>query len=287
MTDLLELGEIAQADEEIAAHAALAEQLRDPGHRWYAAVWRATRAQFEGRFDDAERLAGEALELGSRLFETEAAQCHTVQMFFSLNDRGRAAELEQMIQHWGEEITSVPGWHAAAAMLYSELDRPADARRELDAIAGDGFRGLPRDNTWLPALACAAEATAFLGDAARAEQLYELLLPYDTRNVVAVEGWICLGSAERLLGLLAAVMRRWQESETRFEQALKLNKRMGARPWLARTQLQYAEMLLRREDKSGRAAALLEAAGATARELGMSRVLERSLHAQRAVLGTR
>ena len=53
-----------------------------------------------------------------------------------------------------------------------------------------------------------------------------------------------------------------------------MNERLGARPWLARTQLDYARMLLRR-DAAGdgeRARGLLEAALATAREIGMAKV---------------
>lgn len=279
VTDLLELGDIAAADAEIAVHAALAEQLREPAHLWYSAVWHAARAQFEGRFEDGERLAGEALALGRRLFESEAGQCHAVQVFFCRVDRGRAVELEDDFRHFGEEIRTVPGWRAALAQLYSEAGRSREARREFGPLAANDFRDLPRDNTWLPAIACASEACAFLGDASAAEVLYGLLLPYAARNIVAVEGWICLGSAARLLGHLAATMGRWEESEARFEAALELNARMGARPWLVRTQYQYAQMLLRRDEPSdrARAAELVDAAIEAARELGMNSVLERPL----------
>jgi tetratricopeptide (TPR) repeat protein len=279
VTDLLELGDVAAADAEIAVHAALALELREPADLWRAAVWRATRAHLDGRFDEAGRLAGEALAVGRRLFESEATQCHTVQMFFCAIEQGAGAELEDLFRRFGEEVRAVPGWHAATAQLYSELGRKADARRELDSLAANGFQDLPRDNTWLPAIACAAEACAFLGDPRVAEVLHGLLLPYASRNIVAVEGWICLGSAERLLGLLAATMRRFQESEARFEAALALNARMGARPWLARTRYQYARALLERGEPGDteRARVLIDTAIEDARELGMQRVLERAL----------
>ena len=56
---------------------------------------------------------------------------------------------------------------------------------------------------------------------------------------------------------------------------MAMNTRMDARPFLAHTQQQYATMLLTRHQSGDRdkAAALLEAALATARELGM-RALE-------------
>ena len=56
-----------------------------------------------------------------------------------------------------------------------------------------------------------------------------------------------------------------------FEDALAMNARMGARPWLAHTQHQYAVMLLARHQPGDRdkAMALLDEALTTARELGM------------------
>jgi hypothetical protein len=52
---------------------------------------------------------------------------------------------------------------------------------------------------------------------------------------------------------------------------------MGARPWLVRTQVGYAEMLVtrRRRGDRGRARELLRAAGATAAALGMVPVAAR------------
>jgi hypothetical protein len=58
-----------------------------------------------------------------------------------------------------------------------------------------------------------------------------------------------------------------------FEHALAMNERMGARPWLARTQREYSRLLGGREMLSGRerqrAEDLLAAARVTYRELGM------------------
>ena len=60
-----------------------------------------------------------------------------------------------------------------------------------------------------------------------------------------------------------------------------MNARMDARPWLARTQQQYAAMLLARHQSGDRdkAAALLDAALATARDLGMRALEERIIPA--------
>ena len=71
---------------------------------------------------------------------------------------------------------------------------------------------------------------------------------------------------------LAATTERWDDAERHFEQALEFDERIGARPWLARTQHDYAQMLLAR-DASGdtrQAELLFTQASAAYQELGMA-----------------
>jgi len=84
-------------------------------------------------------------------------------------------------------------------------------------------------------------------------------------------GVVCYGAAARYLGMLAATMERWEEAAQHFENALTMNTHMGARPWLAHTQHEYAKMLLARNQPGDReeATALLNVALSTVRELGM------------------
>ena len=79
------------------------------------------------------------------------------------------------------------------------------------------------------------------------------------------------GAAARSLGLAASALGRFGDGERHFEKALELNASIGARPWLARTQSDYARVLLDRDAPGDREKAqeLLDAALATYRELGM------------------
>jgi hypothetical protein len=69
-------------------------------------------------------------------------------------------------------------------------------------------------------------------------------------------------------------MRRWQDAADHFERALAANERLGAAPALARTQLDYAKMLLAKgdDDAGGRVQVLRDEALRSARELGMQRL---------------
>jgi class 3 adenylate cyclase len=82
-------------------------------------------------------------------------------------------------------------------------------------------------------------------------------------------------------------MSRWDEAAQHFEDAIEMNLKMGARPFLARCQQEYAGMLLAR-DKAGdpstslragreKGLQLLNQALEIAQELGMKVVVERAL----------
>jgi hypothetical protein len=71
-------------------------------------------------------------------------------------------------------------------------------------------------------------------------------------------------------------MRRWDDAAAHFEDALAMNTAMGAGPYLAHTQHEYAAMLLcrgRPVDRK-RAFKLLDDALTTAQDLGMRRLVE-------------
>ncbi|HZU77466.1 MAG TPA: response regulator transcription factor, partial [Dehalococcoidia bacterium] len=113
-------------------------------------------------------------------------------------------------------------------------------------------------------LACLADVCVALGDRPRAAVLYELLLPSAGTLTVHVFVAVCEGAVDRRLGLLAGLLERWDAAAVHFEAALRLHEQVGARVWLAQTQREYAELLLRRPSRTpqavDRAHSLLQAA---------------------------
>jgi hypothetical protein len=69
-------------------------------------------------------------------------------------------------------------------------------------------------------------------------------------------------------------MRRFEEAEGHFELAVSQNAKTGAVPWVARSQFDYARMLIRKGDpkEKQRARELAEAAQRVARRLPMERL---------------
>jgi tetratricopeptide (TPR) repeat protein len=162
-------------------------------------------------------------------------------------------------------------------VIYSELGLATDARAEFENLARHDFADLPRDSVWMGTMTYLVDICTFLGDRARADTLYQILLPFAGRNVVVSNAAACYGALSRYLGALATTLERWDDAARHFEDAIAMNARMDARVWLAHTQEQYATMLLARHQSGDRdkAAALLEAALATTRELGMHALEER------------
>jgi len=276
VVDLLELGDVQGADIQIAAASKLAEALQRPIWLWWTSLLRCTRAQLAGHFAEAERLADETLEIGRHGQAENAVNAYWQAMFNIRREQGRLAEVEPSVRRFIELYPRLVAWRAGLALLLVELGREDEARAEFEALAG--LDDLPRDANWLIGVTLLAEVCGALGDGARAEPLYALLEPYAGRNVVVGRAATCNGAASRLLGILAGAMRAWELAEGHFISALAMHERMGARPWVARTQLAYAEMLLARRRRGDRARArdLLSDAVLTADALGMPVVAQRA-----------
>jgi tetratricopeptide (TPR) repeat protein len=267
---LMELGDIAAVDVELEAWELLVEELRQPGQRWNLLFARAIRALLDGRFEEAERLITDALRFGRRAQRSDAVPGFRVQMYILRLELGRLAEAEADIKRSIAEYPLRSVFRSMLAHLYSELGRPVESRQAFDELAVNDFADLPRDNDWLFEMSLLAEVADSLADESRAAILYGLLSPFAGRNVSA-GGDASIGSASRGLGVLASMLRRWDEASRHFEEALERNAAMGARPWVAHTQHDHARMLLRRDDVGDRehAAALLTEALVTSQELGM------------------
>jgi tetratricopeptide (TPR) repeat protein len=229
------------------------------------------RALLAGRPDEADSLAARALGIGARAEAVTARQWYAIQLIAIRRDQGRMGELEGAVRQMVEQYPNPRGYQTALALLLAETGRLDDARAEVSSVA---VNEIPEDGDWLTTMVMLADVAAELRDAARAEQLYELLLPYAEVNVVIALGVVCDGAAARYLGRLAAATGRREEAKRHFEYALKRNAELGAPVCLARTQLDYAHTL--GASRSARARELIASASSTARRLGLEPLARRA-----------
>lgn len=272
---LFELGDIAAVDAAIEKRMSETQRLQ-PVNLYVIAGFRVARALLAGHFAEVEPLAAKVIEFGERA-HTDFYGTLGIQMFTLRREQGRLQEVEPAVEVFVRQHVGTSTWRPGLALIYAELGREQAAWAEFERLAANDFSSIARDGLWSTCIAYLAEVCAYLGDAARAATLYQLLLPYADRNIMVADGVACFGSASRYLGLLATTMTRWEDAERHFEGAMAMNARMGARPWLAHTQDDYAAMLLARGRTGDRekAATLMNDALATARELGMRALEER------------
>ena len=252
VVDLLELGDVQGADVQIAAASKLAEALQRPIWLWWTSLLRCARAQLVGDFDEAERLADATLEVGRHGQAENAVNAYAQAMFNIRREQGRLQEVEPAVRRFIELYPALVAWRAALALLLVELGRMDEARAEFETLAARrpaarreladrrdaARRGVRRARRRRRGRGAVRAARAVRG-------------PQRGRGRAAT----CNGAASRLLGILAAAMRSWELAEGHFISALAMHERMGARPWVARTQLAYAEMLLARRQRGDKARA--------------------------------
>jgi tetratricopeptide (TPR) repeat protein len=280
---LFEAGEVARLDRAMEEHESVVRQIRQPQYTYEQAGFGTMRALLEGRFTDAEQLALQALTLGQRLQLESAEGIFGMQMFMLRREQGRLREVAPIVEMFVQEHSS-SSWKPGLALMYMELGLSDKARTVFEELAVNEFMGIQQDGVWAASITFLVEVCASLGDSDRAEVLYRLLSPYAGYAVVASE-WASFGAASRFLGQLAATMGRWQEAKEHFEEALEMNTRMGARPWLAHSGYQYALMLLARSAPGDieRARILLDEAETISRQLGMRSLETRIADARRQV----
>jgi class 3 adenylate cyclase/tetratricopeptide (TPR) repeat protein len=272
----LESGAVEEAYRCLDEAERLSTELAQPGLRWITAWARVSAPLLAGRLDEAEQLANAALALGRAAGERDASVFFAVQQFAIRFEQGRLGELETSLAGQAASLPGLPMLQLMLALLYVELDRDQEARSTLARFSG-GFPGLARDILAMRSLTLGASVAAHLGDSGVAEMLSNLLTPYADQLVVMV-GTVN-GSVTHYLGMLATTLGRFDEAQARFATAAATHERIEAAPWLARTRLEWARMLLSRHQPGDaeRAGELLGQVMATARDLGLGNVERRAV----------
>jgi hypothetical protein len=286
---LLELGD-PEAFVVFHEAARAAEELRQPHYRWMVQSRQATVALLAGQLAQAEELIGEARALAERIGEPDGWNVAFSQRLELERLRGGRPAVLAMLR--ATVAQTGPGLHQAYR-AWSEVldlvDRLLARGQAEDAMAvvrsrlePMGARALGWQQTWgladgaeLAAAAAAVDADAVAEAAAR---LYQALLPSAAGMVVLGGAVVCREPVAHPLGVLAAVLGRWDQAIGHFHDAIRVGLRLGARPSVARSRCELGRALLARGRPADRAHAerLLRQAADTAGELGMRALAERA-----------
>jgi tetratricopeptide (TPR) repeat protein len=269
-----ELGDYAAARADIAACVPIAARLQQPAQRWLVAIGQACVALFEGNFERVEHFAHAGRSEGQGSLQFDADSAYLTQLALLRLEHGRADEFIIELERGADAYPWYPQLRALLARLYLACGKLDRAQSELEWFAASNFQSaLIAENYATFTYSMLADIVGELRDVDRALRLFELLVPYAERNAMAPPeasaGWIA-----RPLGVLCTVLGRHDEAARYFEEALAAHRRMDARPWLARTHLDYARLLLETDPSSAKAQ--LTAAATIAEPLGMTEVTARA-----------
>jgi class 3 adenylate cyclase len=271
-----ELGDRARADRAVEGLEELGTLRQRLNILWLARMARAMMAILDGRFTTAEALAGETLNLGRQTHGAEVEGVYGMQMFAIRREQSRLSEVAPVMKHFIEENPGETTWLPGFALIAADLGYRDAAQRRLSELARTGF-AMPLDAKRSASLSFISEVAVSLGDREAAQTIYDLMLAYKDMTITAGVATVCFGAASRYLGMLSVALGDFTRAARHFEHALEMNAASGSRPWLAHTQAEYANLLLKIGGRKafGRASSLSEQAWEIAAELDMVRLRKR------------
>lgn len=263
--------EAADADEgrrcqEITS--SLADELRRPLFRWLTGWTAAGRAILEGRVAGALTEIEAARVIGSNLADADiVALTQRCAVLVS------GADVPGISDDLADTVTRnpYPLYIAFLALAQAWDGDTGAARATFEPLVMDQFATVPRDPSWAATLAGAAGVAAELRHRDASTALLRLLEPHTDQLMVGAGA--PFGSVSHYVALLATATRDYDRADAAFAVAAAMHARMAAPAFLARTQTEWARLLLTRRSPGDleQARDLLTQALTTARDLGLAK----------------
>jgi DNA-binding SARP family transcriptional activator len=274
--DLLEAAEVEEAQRERDALDTLAHELRQSLYKHFSAGWEVVWAHMAGEVNKVEPLARRFYDLGIEAQARDTETIYRAQLIALRRREERLPEFISTVQAAVEAHPTLLAWRAVLPLTHLASGDPAAAVAEFEWFAHDRFSRVRRDMFWFTTVCVLAETCTLIRDRARAQELYGLLEPFKERNVQVTQA-ACWGSAQRFLGLLAAVLGRWDQAVAHLEAAIARNEADGNRAAASLVRRDLAKLLVARraEGDLDRAADLLREPLRAAREARTESLLAR------------
>ncbi len=185
------------------------------------------------------------LEIGARIDAPGALAAYGAVLFEIRHHQGRLDEIADLFTQAAADNPAIAALRAAVVSMYCALGRLDEARVLFEPDVANGFVDFPRDIVWTTAITLCADNGVDLGHRQAAQVLYDRLRPF--RDLVAFNNGTVEGAISRSMGRLAHLLGRHEDAETLFRAALSMNERIEAPYWIARTKLDYADLLVHRD----------------------------------------
>ena len=273
---MLGYGELDGFSAEVDGLVTAAASSRVPEALWLADALVALRANVQGRFDDAWEAMDRALATGRRAQLPNAAGVHATQRIMCFAFQGRLGEVVSEIDAFVESDSAGAGWRPLRAVAKLASGDAVAARAEFEDLIAGGFGSADRGVMSRAYLMGLALLCVSLGDRERAPRIYERVAR--RKETWSIDGCIALGPWSLALGALARLCGRPEEAVRHYEEAIRVGRRMGARPIVARGLSLLASLRLSLGvfgDEQAVVGEMLDEAGQGAEELGLADVAAR------------
>ncbi|HEV7735175.1 MAG TPA: AAA family ATPase [Candidatus Binatia bacterium] len=267
---LLAIGEPEAFSSEVDGLATSAAASHVAEGRWLAQALAALRATVQGRFDEARDAIDQAHATGRRAQLPNAAGVHMSQRIMWHALQGRLTPILPEIETFVSDHPGGVGWRPFRALARLESGDVVAARAELDDLMAAGLGPAERGVMARCYLAGIAALCTALRVREHAPAIYERIAR--RADAWSVDGCHTLGPWALVLGALARLCNRPKDADRHLEDAIRLGRRMGSSPIVARAQSRLASLRLSMNptpDERAGIAALLAEAAQTARELGL------------------
>ncbi len=199
-----------------------------------------------GRLEEAEGAAGDALRIGNAVGDPDSTAWYGGQLLAIRWLQRRGDELLPLARDLARS-PDLPlqnqAYDGAVAVLAAEGGHVEEAASAIERLRQGGLVEMPESSTLLVTLFEVIEAAAALGDVDAAADAYARLAPYAALPMIGSLGIVCLGSAERSLGVAARTTGDLDRAVSHLERAVDANRRLGNRSMMAVSQADLADTL--------------------------------------------
>jgi len=258
-------------DAEIVQIAQLAESTRLPLARWHLLRQQASRAALAGQLAIARERSEEARRLAIRLQDPSGAGVSYMFAVWLARVRGDAAELPADLLDVIAAAPPISVVRAGLAMALFVLGRTDEAQAVYETLRQLAVPG-DKDIRTIGAFLQLMDLIIAFRDTEMARACYDRLGPYSAQAGAVGTGLVVVfGSPHWPLGRLAGLLGQTERALDHFAQAEAVHARLGARPFVVLTRLDWAAALQRRASGGdlARARVLARQAAAEARRLDM------------------
>ncbi len=272
---LTRLGDTAAAHRQLDELRRAAEAAVLPFALHVAAQFEASLALAEGRLDDAEANVELSRRWGELLRARDVSGSHGIQMFNLRREQGRLGELAPVARLLAAGADSA--WRPGLVALLAETGFRDEARAELGSLIRSALPSLTDGGVATAGLAYLTEAAFALDDREAALALRPILADRGGEVLMVGNLVACLGSADRLVGMLAATAGELDAAVEHLERGIARDAELGFRTWVAWGAHALARTLRERRAAGDRerAATLDERAAEVAGSLGLAALVTR------------